>query len=884
MIKNIFLCVQFFLWTICSIAQKKTISNHTYDKWQTINEDAKISYDGQYVMYSVRSNSANTNILYISTSSGRHIKKVQNATDFNFTSDSKYAFYMCDDSLYRLNLTTKNTKFYNKILSYRILECNKIIYHIKGNKELCIEDYQNKKDLRFNKVENYLLGRLRNNVIITSVTDKKNDTGTIVKWINSKSGKVELTWTGDSTINNMVLDNAEKQLVISISNKINGIKYWYFKKGGTNPILLLNEKSEEWNNKYKITKEGPFFSNNGKILTITLEESLSDSSLNSTPLHIWNYKSKFLESEVTEEQVKYKAAFNIAEGKLNLISDGDEYQIDNDRPNKWNDEWLSLEKKKAISIKTPLDKDSDERSSTNYSLSSTTSHFRKNMRRRFSVSPLGKYAVYYDDEAKQYYSFNINTDSVKCITCDISTIWTDNRRELVNPDQYTRGIAGWIENDRALLLYDNNDIWMVYLNENKSSICVTNEIGKREEIVFNLALREYNERTLKLDENLILLALNTQTKENGFYSKKLSQSTQPIKLTMGNFIYDLAENIPFVPGFKPIKASQKNVFVVRRMSASESPNYYSTKDFKTYVKLSNVEPESEYNWLTTELHSFQLSNGNYNQGILYKPSNFDPQKRYPVIFYYYEKLSNSLNNYIPPKISDGQLNIPWYVSNGYLVFSPDIKYTIGEPGKSAFNSVISAYEHLTKLPFVNENKIGIQGISMGGFETNYIITHTDKFAAACTSSGGSDFISYYGSLTTGPSKMGQFELGQYRIGATLWERPDLYIENSPVLNANNVKAPVLIMHTPKDEAVPFSQALEFFLALRRLGKRTWLLQYNDGNHAVWGKSAMDFTIRMQQFFDHYLKDAPPPKWMTAKQQNRLNKTDFFELDYSREIP
>ena len=166
------------------------------------------------------------------------------------------------------------------------------------------------------------------------------------------------------------------------------------------------------------------------------------------------------------------------------------------------------------------------------------------------------------------------------------------------------------------------------------------------------------------------------------------------------------------------------------------------------------------------------------------------------------------------------------------------------------------------MPWVDSLKMGLQGHSFGGYETNYLITHCHMFVAACSASGLSDIISDYGGLEDdGSSLEVLFEQTQNRIGATLWGKPELYIKNSPIFRADHVTTPLLMMHTKIDGACPFANAVEFFIALRRLGKKVWMLQYDDGNHFLWGNAAADFTIRMQQFFDHYLKGSPAPKWM-----------------------
>jgi dipeptidyl aminopeptidase/acylaminoacyl peptidase len=213
--------------------------------------------------------------------------------------------------------------------------------------------------------------------------------------------------------------------------------------------------------------------------------------------------------------------------------------------------------------------------------------------------------------------------------------------------------------------------------------------------------------------------------------------------------------------------------------------------------------------------------------------------------------------------------ISYLVSNGYLVFVPDIHYTLGYPGKSANNFVVAAAQHLAKYRWVDKTKMALHGHSFGGFETCYIVTHTNLFAAACASSPMTDFVSAYGSIIYGhPSNEGgisrqkAYEVDRDRIGKNLWEGQHFYIENSPVLKANRITTPLVIMANDGDGDVPWDQGIEMFTALRRLGKRAWMLQYqNEGHLIVDDETSRDFTIRIKQFFDHYLKDSAAPRWM-----------------------
>jgi dipeptidyl aminopeptidase/acylaminoacyl peptidase len=322
---------------------------------------------------------------------------------------------------------------------------------------------------------------------------------------------------------------------------------------------------------------------------------------------------------------------------------------------------------------------------------------------------------------------------------------------------------------------------------------------------------------------------------------------------------------------KPIKAINSNVWLIKRESVRDAPNYFLTTDFKVYHRLTNIQPQNDYNWITSELHSWKQIDRSYTQGILYKPEDFNPKKKYPVIIFYYEQFSHRLNQFPNPQLSIGPIDIPWFVSRGYIVFTPDIYFTPGKNGYSTYNSVVSAAKYLSTLPFINSSKIGINGHSQGGFETNYLITHSKIFAAALSGAGVSDLVSSALAIDGYGSRLGPAE---NKMGATLWQRSDLYFENSPILRVEKVSTPLLILHCKDDYAVPWQQSLELFLALRRLQKPVWMLQYDNGGHVLFlQKDKLDYTIRITQFFDHYLKNAGTPKWMRNGLPARMKGTE-----------
>ncbi|MFP4489438.1 MAG: alpha/beta hydrolase family protein, partial [Bacteroidales bacterium] len=311
--------------------------------------------------------------------------------------------------------------------------------------------------------------------------------------------------------------------------------------------------------------------------------------------------------------------------------------------------------------------------------------------------------------------------------------------------------------------------------------------------------------------------------------------------------------------------------------------YVSDLKFSDPLKISETNPQQdEYIWGTSELVEWESFDGQELQGILYKPENFDPSKKYPMVVYFYERSSDGLHNYTTPAPSASTINRIYAVSNGYLVFVPDIPYVEGYPGHSCYNAVVSGtHALLERHDFIDRDKLGLDGQSWGGYQIAYLITETDLYACAFSGAPVSNMTSAYGGIrwASGMSRMFQYEQTQSRIGGTLWEKPVQYIENSPIFFVPKINTPVLIMHNDDDGAVPWYQGIEFFVALRRLNKPAWMLTYNDEAHNLMKRpNRKDLSIRKMQFFDHYLKDEAMPYWMKhGISQEEKGKIDGYKL-------
>ena len=441
-----------------------------------------------------------------------------------------------------------------------------------------------------------------------------------------------------------------------------------------------------------------------------------------------------------------------------------------------------------------------------------------------------------------------------------------------DPSPY--GLAGWTEKDRNLLIYDRFDIWSVNTAKSEEPVNITNGFGRLNNIRFRYVKTDPEAEFIPAGERMILSAFNNTSKEAGFFSVRPFSKDVPAELIL--------EKAVFTGGVT--KAKSSNMLIWRKESVDVSPELFiSDMKFTRPVRLSVTNPQQEnFNWMTAELVEWTSFDNQTLNGILYKPENFDPSAKYPMIVYFYERSSDGLFSYFPPAPSASIINRSYAVSNGYLLFVPDIIYTPGYPGESCYNAVVSGTQALLdRYDFIDRDRLGLDGQSWGGYQIAWLITRTDMFKCAFAGAPVSNMTSAYGGIRweSGMSRMFQYEKTQSRIGGTLWEKPMQYIENSALFYVPKINTPLLIMHNDADGAVPWYQGIEFFMALRRLEKPAWMLSYNDEAHnLVKRPNRKDLSIRKMQFFDHYLMDKDMPHWMkNGLSQTEKGKIDGYEL-------
>ncbi len=724
------------------------------------------------------------------------------------------------------------------------------------------------QEYEYENIDEYTISK--NGKLIGFTSSVKDSVDSIVvKYFNTKSQKYKELFKSEGYGKKLTIDEQGNQLSFLYSNDSTKIKTFSLKynKVGRNKIrTVCDTLTEQIPKNWSVSEFGKiYFSKNGDNLYFGVAhrpiQEPEDTLLTNekVKVNVWNWKDPFLQTQQLhdlqkEKKRSYLAVYLIKNKKVVQLTDKDMPEIKliqngngniamgvSDVPYRqlisWDSEYKDVY---LVGVESGRRK-----------LIVKKNHYGRGM------SPNGKYIYWFCDEDSSWYTYSTRNKRVKSITKNINTKFYDELNDRPRqPEPY--GIAGWTNNDEYILIYDRYNIWMVDPNDKKTAVNLTERGNTQKEIRFRYVKLDKEEKNIDLNAKLLLNAFNEKTKQNGFYSLIINEKNSLEKLVMGDFLFRT-----------PQKAKNSNKLIWQRGTYQKYPELQiSDLKFNNNRVLSLTNPQQEkYIWGTVELMDWTNLEGEKLQGLLYKPENFDSTKKYPMIVYFYERYSDNIHYHYSPSPSHSTISKIMYPSNGYLVFIPDITYKIGHPGQSAYNCIVSGVSHLLdEYSFIDKKKIGIQGQSWGGYQVAQLITKTNIFSAAMAGAPVSNMTSAYGGIRwgSGLNRMMQYEKGQSRIGATLWEKPLLYLENSPLFQANEVSTPLLIMHNTSDGAVPWYQGIEFFVALRRLQKPVWMLSYVGDLHNLksenWG-NRVDLSIRMRQFFDHYLKDAGIPVWM-----------------------
>lgn len=885
---------------------KKALSVDDFAGWKTIEND-RISNDGKYVVYELNPQKGDGNLVI---TNGNRYDTIPRGYRAAIGSESDFVVFhikppadsvrkakldkikkdkMPKDSIGIFDLEKNDLQKYPKVKSYKLPEENAYWLAIllerriakndssdNGKKEkqhgddLLLMEPHNGDTLWFSDVTEYAWSKKGLSLGFVGQTEDSTATYSTLSVFNTVSGEVSEVFSGKGWIKKPTFSDDGSQVAFLFSADTIDEKVYslYHAVNGNAPVVAIDSTTRGLPSGWSPAENGNIhFSEDGtKLYLGTIknpEPELKDSILDEEKpkLDIWNWKDLKLQPQQLVEAKKekertYLAVYHVAEKRFVQLADQKIRTV-------------STIKKGNGDVGLGYDEFPYQRSSSwtgkrnrDYYLVDFVTGIKRNIvndKSYVRLSPTGKFVVWYDPADSSYYarSTDINDLEVvsltKMIPVSFYNEWNDRPE-----DPRPHGIAGWSEEDRFVFIYDRYDLWRIDPTGEKVPVNMTKAYGRRNQIRLRYVKLDNDLEHIPLNDDILLNAFDERNMSSGYFKTRLNEVNDPQLLVMDNFMFR-----------GPKKAKNAEKLLWTKQSVKQFPDLWcSNLEFRNAKKVSEANPQqADYKWPEVELVEWTSFSGKRLKGLLYTPGDLDHDGRYPMLVYFYERSSETLHRYMRPAPSRSVINISFYTSNGYVVFVPDIVYITGYPGQSAYNAIVSGTQHMVNnYPFVNPKKIGLQGQSWGGYQTAWLITQTDMYAAAMAGAPVSNMTSAYGGIrwATGMSRMWQYEHSQSRIGGTLWDKPLLYIENSPLFHAPKINTPLLMMHNDNDGAVPWYQGIEMFVALRRLDKPVWMLNYNGEPHNLSAKSwanRLDLSKRMFQFFNHYLMDKPAPEWM-----------------------
>jgi dipeptidyl aminopeptidase/acylaminoacyl peptidase len=879
--------------------------NDDIAQWRSI-EKSKISNDGRWVVYVERPTEGDHDLKIYDTQAGKTylVPRGEQAT---FSADSRFAAFVIKpqrDSILKLrrkktkkeDLTKDSLGIYDlerlqltkipAVKSFRMPEKwnGWLVYHLEPMKtspkdtaaaklkkenedngsRLTLFNLQNRTSQSIGYVKSYNLAEESPKIAWHTTGDNKAQTPGVYVF-DGLSSKSQSIWSRKGMVKQLTLDRpgAQAAFVFTADSTKAPVKaytlcYW---KNGQNvsqtPVQPnANFLPKQWlvseNAALSFAKDGSklFF---GIAPTPVLQDtSLLDDEIVSVEVWATQDKQIYPQQKVRLEQEKkrsYDCVYHTATGKLTQLGNLDlpEIRYGNegnapyvlgytDAPYAVAATWLGSSHKDVYLVDVLTGK--KEKIATNLSGNP-------------AWSPLAKYIHWYSDRDSAWYAYRVAKKDIVKLTNNKRVPFYDELNDSPDfPNSY--GFAGWTTEDDFMMVYDRYDIWLIDPTQQLAATNLTN--SRSGKTTMRYIKTDPDERSIEEVKPLLIHFTKESNLDEGYLWYEIHTGQKKI----------LQEG-PYSFSTSMIKAKNANQWVFTKEDFQTFPDLLLSADLVKASKISQVNPQqANYLWGTNELVEWTAADGQYLRGILVKPADFDPQKKYPMVVYFYERMSQELHTHYSPTWNRSMISFPAFASRGYLVFIPDIPYRIGYPGESARNAIVSGVTSLINKGFVDKNNVGLQGHSWGGYQIAYLVTQTNLFKCAESGAPVVNMTSAYGGIRweTGISRQFQYEHTQSRIGGTLWEKPLRYIENSPIFFADKIETPLLIMHNDKDGAVPWYQGIEFYMALRRLGKPAWMLNYNEEGHGlVQLRNRKDFQLRMGQFFDHYLKGAPQPKWM-----------------------
>jgi dipeptidyl aminopeptidase/acylaminoacyl peptidase len=773
---------------------------------------------------------------------------------------------------------------------------------IETGTDLVVRNTATGAEKTFNYVLEYYFSKTGDKLLLEQSKNPKDSLSKpMVLLYDLKNGNTTVLGKGGNDFKNFVIsdDGSQVAYVAERDAKPKDLqkfyKLWYYKQGMDSAIMLVDKNQVGMKLGMTVSEWATnSFSKSGKRLLfgtapIQPPRDTTIIDIDMPKMDIWHYNDDYLQTTQlyptrlrNDQQQNYLAVYDLETKTVKQLGtiqipqvvqtnegDGDTFIGITDYGKRIESQWQGTTLKDIYAI----DVNSGERKLV-----------KENLLGNVYPSSTGKYIMWYDRKAKNYFTWD--GSSTKNITQKIKVPLYDETWDTPEePGNY--GVMGWYRGDSSVFVYDRYDAWEInLLNASKIPQIITGS-GRKANLRNRYVQLDSEKKFFQLDDLILFNTFDDETKKTGFAFLKfdlLGSGYAKVRIIKEDGTEDAATTENYVhAAVLASKGKDFNLTYTKEnfnsppnLFVSDSPIFvYDKNDLSKPLyavklgetRLSSINPQqSNYTWGTAELFKWKAYNGKDATGIVFKPENFDPKKKYPMICYFYETLSDGLNSYREPAPIRSAINVPFFVSRGYIIFMPDIYYTTGHPGKNAYDYIVSGARAIVKKGWADSTKLALQGHSWGGYQAAQLATMTKLFKAVWAGAPVANMTSAYGGIRweSGVNRQFQYEKTQSRIGASLWDKNalSLYLENSPLFHLDKVTAPVVIMANDADGAVPWYQGIELFTGLRRLGKKVWMFNYNGQGHGLTQRQDMkDYQVRMQQFFDWILKGEPPAKWI-----------------------
>ena len=470
--------------------------------------------------------------------------------------------------------------------------------------------------------------------------------------------------------------------------------------------------------------------------------------------------------------------------------------------------------------------------------------------RTLGFSPDGKHFLYWKD--RNVWSYDVAAGSHRNLTEDVPVTFENEEYDHWG-EKPPHGIAGWTKDSTSVILEQRYDLYLLPL-DGGAATDLTGGLGAEGEIQLRIVDLDPEEELIDLYQPVLLSAFGQWTKKAGFYV-----------LEGGRLRERVFDDVRF--GRRILKADSTDLLLYTKEDFETSPDYYvSRMDFSGPRKITDGNPQqAEFNWGRRILFDYETPDGIHLQGTLAIPYDYEPGEKRPMLVDFYEKASQDLHAYPMPIFRDTPM-FAHYVSAGYLVMEPDIHFRFGDTHAQMLECINLAIDKVEEMGYVDPARIGLHGHSFSGQGAAYISTHSDRFAAIVAGAAASNLVSDFNQLwkSSGTNQHGYDTYGQGRFATNPYDDFDLFVDQSATPNAANMDTPLLILHGTADGSVEWLQGVEFYNGLRWNGKNVILMSYpGEPHHLTKYENQKDFQIRMRQFFDHYLRDKPAPRWMDS---------------------